>query len=244
MQAVQACKVDVSPIHNVERSGLEQQLIENANIGHFPGRHVDKTGNRPPQVEQRVQLDRALVAAKLGPRKQTQTEIDGRRVERVNRLRELDGQRIVSVKLTGAADQDLSKVGVNPPVVRAIGVGQCAPRNLSPKPRVIELRSQCSQASFDVAQAFAKRQLSVRQTQELIATRESAWPSPAAVLVDARFELAARQETQELGKDELTIEHKPSSATLAGINRRRQGSSLHSISDRVHALRNATRWNT
>jgi hypothetical protein len=108
---------------------------------------------------------------------------------------------------------------------------------------VIEFRAQRSQASFDIPQAFPKRELGVSQTQKLIATRESPRSSRAAVLIDTRLELAARQKTQELGKDELTIQHKPSSATLAGINRRRPGSSLLSISDRVHASQNATRWN-
>jgi hypothetical protein len=66
----------------VERARLDRQIVEGGHIVHFPVRNVDKTRNVAAQVEQRVQLDRAFAAAKLRPRKQVQTQVDRRGVER------------------------------------------------------------------------------------------------------------------------------------------------------------------
>lgn len=47
------------------------------------------------QIDQRVQFDGALASAKLGPGKQRKTKIDGRGIEGVGRLIQIDGEGIV-----------------------------------------------------------------------------------------------------------------------------------------------------
>src|SRR5258707_2210750 len=51
--------------------------------------------------------------------------------------------------LPRTADQDLGEVGVDSPVVRRVGVGQRAPRDLAAEPGVIQLRPQSAQARFE-----------------------------------------------------------------------------------------------
>jgi hypothetical protein len=120
--------------------------------------------------------------------------------------------------------------------VRTIRIGQRAPRDLAAKAEVIQLRSHRSQASFDIAQAFAKRQLRKCEAQELIAAREATWPTIATPASYARMELTTRQEIHQLREHELTVEHKTSLANSAKKLSPRQGSNVLAISSRVHSF--------
>ena len=135
---MQALKIDVAAIHDIERAGLDRQLIEYGDVVHFPVRNVDKTRDVAAQVEQRVQLDRSLATAEAGPRKELQTEINGRRIERVNGLGKHRTQGFVRVKFPRVADQHLGEVGIDAPIVDAIGIGQCAARDRPSKSRMIK----------------------------------------------------------------------------------------------------------
>ncbi len=88
-------------------------------------------------------------------------------------------------------DQHLGEIGNDSPVVCAIDIGQSAPRNTSPKPRVIEQSLNSTETGFDVAHALAKPELPECQRQKLIATRESARPLFSIVASHARVELVS-----------------------------------------------------
>jgi DNA-binding helix-hairpin-helix protein with protein kinase domain len=105
---------------------------------------------------------------------------------------------------------------------------------------MIQLWLQRSQTRFDVSQAFAKRQLGESQGQELVATRKTARTTIAFVPGNAVVELASRQKLHQLGKHELTFEHKTSSAEKATISRLCQGKSVFASSSRVQAFVAAT----
>jgi hypothetical protein len=130
----------------------------------------------------------------------------------------------------------LGEVGVDPPIVNAIGVGQRASRNFAAKAGMIQLRSQGAQASFDVSQTFPKRELCEGQAQELIAAREATLATSALIRIHASVEFSSRQKLHELRKHETPVEHNPSSAAPARKNRPCQGSIVLSRSSRVHAL--------
>lgn len=195
-----------------------------------------KARNVASQIEQRVQLDCALAPTKPGPRKQAQAQVDRRGVERVDRLFEFDRERRAGVQAARTANQHLSEIGVNAPIVRAIRIGQRASRDLSTKAGVVQLWSHRAQARFDVAQALPIGELSKTQTQKLIAARETALPTMPSVARDTRIELAPRQKLHQLRKHELSIEHKTSWASPARKSAPRQGSSLLVISDRVQTF--------
>jgi hypothetical protein len=96
------------------------------------------------------------------------------------------------------------------------------------------------QAGFDIAQAFAKRELSEGETQKLIATRESPQAAIPLVAADARIELASRQKIHQLREHELSFEDKTSSAVSAKKFRFRQDSNVFASSSRVHTFVAAT----
>jgi hypothetical protein len=225
-KAVQALKIDVAAIHHIERASLDRELIEYVDIVHFPAGNVDKTWNVAAQVEQGVQLDRSLATAKSSPRKELQTQIDGRRIERVNGFGEQRTQRFVRVEAPRPSDQDLGEVGVDPPIVDPIGIGQCAPRDRPSKARMVQFGGNGTQAGLDVAQTFAKRQLREGQTKKLIAAREATQPTIAVVAANAGVELVTRQKVHQLGKYQLTSIHASSSQVGKGLPTRNSDGSM------------------
>jgi len=210
-EAVQSLKIDGAAIHDIERARLDRQLVEYGDVVHFPVRNVDKTRDVAAQVEERVQLDGSFATAEAGPRKEFQTEIDGRRIERVNGLGKHRTQGFVRVKLPRLADQHLGEVGVDAPIVNAIGVGQRAARDRPSKSRMVKFGGNGAQAGLDVAQAFAERELCESQTKKLIATREATQPTIAVVATNAGVEFVSRHEVHQLSKHQLTGVHASSS---------------------------------
>lgn len=160
---MQATEVDIAPIHDIVRPRLDGQLIEPVHIVHFPVRNVHKTRNAAAQIEQRRQLDGSFASAKPGPGTQAQTQVDRGRIERIDRLFEIDSQPFAGVQTTRATNQHLREVGVDAPVVRSVRIGQGAASNLAAKAGVIQLRFERAQAGFDVAQALAISELSESQ---------------------------------------------------------------------------------
>jgi hypothetical protein len=96
----------------------------------------------------------------------------------------------VPVLLPRSTDQHLSEIGEDVPVMSAVGIGQCAPRDLAPIAGVVELVFEGSQARLDVAQAFAKGQLRERHAEKLVPTREAARATVSTVPPHARVEFA------------------------------------------------------
>src|SRR5438874_2702279 len=76
-----------------------------------------------PQVQdllQRVHLDRRPGRAEMRPRKDRQTKIHGRRVERIDRIGGVETQSLVDVQSPRLADQSLGQLRVNAPVARLV----------------------------------------------------------------------------------------------------------------------------
>src|ERR1700730_12836814 len=63
-----ALEIDIASVHDVERTGLGEDLIQNVHVVHFAVCNADKRRNIAVQVEQRMYLHRCFVLAKLGPR--------------------------------------------------------------------------------------------------------------------------------------------------------------------------------
>jgi len=77
---------------------------------------------------------------------------------------------------------------------------------------VVELWPNRLKAGLDIAQAFAKRQLSERQAKKLIATRKPARPSVASVPSDASVELVPRKKLHELRENQFAVVHQDPSS--------------------------------
>src|SRR5712691_6243424 len=57
MDRIESPEIDIAAIHDVNRSSLQGDQVKRKGIAHFTVGNMDKTGDRPAQIEQRVHFD-------------------------------------------------------------------------------------------------------------------------------------------------------------------------------------------
>ena len=112
----QASKVQIAPVHDVERTGLQNQDVQHIDLVHLAIADADECRNGASQVQQGMDLDGSLGFSKRGPVEQAQAQIEGGGVQRVDRVLELQPLVLVQVKLASAKDQNCGQVGSNAPI--------------------------------------------------------------------------------------------------------------------------------
>src|SRR5664280_938279 len=172
VQAMQPFEVDVASVHDVEGARLGHQQVEDIDVVKLASADVQKRGDVAAKVQERVQLDGRLGRAKRGPRKHRQAQVDGAGIERVDRIFQIDAKRLPGIKTTGDSNERLGQVGIDAPVAHRVRIGQGVAGYAAADAHVIELARLCSQASFDVAQAFAIGKLRERHAEILIEARK------------------------------------------------------------------------
>ena len=181
---VEAGKIEISAIHDVDGPKLEEQLVEDVDIVDF-SRGDDHDGrNISMQIQESMELDCPLAFPELGPREKSQTEVDSRRIQGVNRLIQFDTKGIGGVKLSGFLDEDLSEVCINPPISGLIGMSKGIAGDLPPDAQVIKSGLGCPQADLDISQAFAISKLGECHAEKLVPAREADHLVIAVVLID------------------------------------------------------------
>ncbi len=198
MNIVQAMKIEVAFIHDIEGAGLEDHVIEKMDIVHLTACNADKRRDIGPQVQLGMHLDGAFVSAMLCPRKQRQAQIDDCGIQSVDRAFEIPGQGLTGVKRAGLIDQNQSDVAIDFPVAYFVGFGQSVARDSRLHTGVIELGPYGAQTSFDIAQTLSTRKLRESHTIKLIETGKRSDAMIAAISIDAQFETPPRKEVHEL----------------------------------------------
>ncbi len=167
-------EVQVAPVQEVERSGLDQMVVQYVDFVRLAIGDVDETGNGAAQIEQCVQHDGRLGAAKRRPRIDRQTQIaGGRRIEGVDRSIQIQSKGLVGIQRTRNADQMLGEVGIDLPRPCRIGVRQRVARNRrTSEPQVVEPPGLRTQIDFDVAQGLAVGKLRKGHRQQLVEAAE------------------------------------------------------------------------
>jgi hypothetical protein len=172
----------------------------------------------------------------MRPRKDRQAKIDGRRVERIDRVGEVQTQILVDVQSPRLADQSLGQLRVNAPVARLVGIGQRRAPHRIAEAHGIEFRGLHRQAGFDVAQALPVGQLCERHGPIMLAAGQRPHPLIAAVPRDNPGECAPRQKIHQLGKKRLATVHwrllgnLPKSARSGSNRHQAKSPKLHSKS--------------
>src|SRR5256886_16103630 len=130
-----------------------------------------------------------VCSSDLSPGEKRQAQIDGRGVQGIHRLGQLHAERFVAVEVASGGNQDLCKIGVDPPVAMLVGVCHGVARNLAPEAPMIVLGLLGTKTSFDIAETFAIGELSKSQTEELIPAGEIFDVAIALVSIDANSKL-------------------------------------------------------
>jgi len=137
----------------------------------------------------------------LGPGEKCQTEVDGGRIQGIDRLVQFDTEGIGGVKFSGFCDEDLREVGINPPVPGLIGMGKGIAGDLSPDAQVIKFGLGCPKANLDISQAFAISKLGECHAEVLVPAGKADHLVIAVVSIDAFSELVCGDKVHQLGKD-------------------------------------------
>ncbi len=105
MQGVETLKVQIAPIHHVERaSGFRQDPVKDIHVMQFSIGNLNESGDGATQVQQRMHLHRSLGGLKPSPRKDRQAQVNGRRVERIDGAIEIETERLRRVHRPGGCD--------------------------------------------------------------------------------------------------------------------------------------------
>ena len=200
VQPVQSGEVNVSTIHDIDAPRLGADLIEDVDVMHAPFGDADKHWDRAAQIDHRVHLDGGFGGTKIGPRKQRQAQIDGRRIQGVNHLVDLQVAVIPAVEPTRLANEHLGQGRENPPVPKLVGIGQIGPRHRPPNAHCVKV-TRAPQACLDVAQPFPKSHLREGHGQELIPPGETPAGPGHRIDLQASIQLFAVNQVHDLGED-------------------------------------------
>jgi len=118
MQRMKAGEIDIATVHDIDGTGFGKQQIERMHVGQFAVRHVNEARDVAAQVEQGVHLHRRLGGAEMSPRKDRQAQVDGCRIQGVDRIGQVETKILRGVQLPRLGDQPLGQIRVDAPVAR------------------------------------------------------------------------------------------------------------------------------
>ena len=203
-------------IHNIERSRLEDELVEPVDFVSFPLGNQKEAGDGAAQIQQGVDLDGGLGGAKSRPGKEAQTQVDGGGVQGVSGGVEFHGEVVVSIELARSSNQHGGEVGVDAPVAPLVGIGQGAAAHPPANPQVIEMLGTRTQANFQIAQTLPKGQLPKGHAHKLVPTGKLPHPMIALMRGHDTAKVAVGQMIEKLGKDNASIVHPPNLSSHTG----------------------------
>jgi len=169
---VQTSEVEIAPVEDVERAGLDGKQVQCVHVVDLSRCDVHPAGNVPPQVEQRMRLDRTDVFSESSPWKERQAETDGGGVEGIGRLRQIHPKAVGAVQIPSLSDQRMSEVCPDTPVAMLVGMGQRAAGDRGAHAHVIELCLMSPKAALDIPQPFPVGKLRKGHAQVLVHARE------------------------------------------------------------------------
>lgn len=208
MNDVQPTEVQVAPVHQVEGTCFEHQVVQHIDLVGLCVGDMKKAGDGAMQVQQRVQFDSGLGGTKWCPWMQRKAQIDGACVECVDSCIQIDSQGLLGIQRSGHPNQMLREVGVDLPWAGGIRIGQRVTRNRrAAKTHVVEPIGLCSQIDLDIAQGFPVGQLRKRHGKELVQARKVLDLVVAAMPGNAPAKRAHGQISHELRKHELALVH-------------------------------------
>lgn len=197
---MQAGEIHVTAIEKIEGSGLEDEFVEPEHIVARGRANIDQHGDRAAQVDLRVHLDARLARAEIGPRKQGQREIYGRRVQRVDRVVQVQPEVFSGIELARPVGKPRGQIAPQTPVALFVGFGQSHARHRPAKTEMVERVGPFGiEAFLDVAQALPPCELGESHADQLLPAAEV--PRADAVAFDEAVEDLPVDALEDLGED-------------------------------------------
>ena len=204
--AIQTGEIEIATVDYIDASGIESDLIEEMDVVNRSIGNAHKHRDWAAQVELCVQFDGCFGSPEVCPREHRQTQIDGRGIDRINHLVEIEPIRIFGIEPPGLANEDLSERFVNPPVPMFVGVGQVGPGDVPANAHCVEMCAT-TQTGFDVPQALPKSNLREGHCEKLISGGHASTASLHRVKPNTTIELLSVNEVGDLGEYQSSSVH-------------------------------------
>ena len=207
LNRVESRKIEIAAIHDVDGRRLDGQLVEDIDIVNLARGNDYDRGNIPMQIQEGMEFDGSLAFSERCPGEESQTQIDGCRIQNIHCLLQFDTERVGGIECPRFRNKDLSKLGINEPVSVLIGIGQSVAGDFPADPQMVQSGPRCPEAGFDISQTLSKGELGKRHTEILIPAGEADHLAIAAVPIDAFAKLVCGDKVHQLGKDRFPEIH-------------------------------------
>ncbi len=124
VHGVPASKIGEAPIHDVKAASFGYQDVEHIDLVHLAIADMNEGWNIAAQVKQRMHLNGSLGGTEACPGKDAQAQVNGRGIECVDRLFQLDSKAVAGVKFSGCLDQAHREIHIDAAVALLVGIGQ------------------------------------------------------------------------------------------------------------------------
>ncbi len=199
-------EIEVPPVEHIDAASFEKDLIEEAHVMDRSLGDTHEYGDGAGQVDLRVQLDRGLGCSESGPREHGEAKVDAGGIDGVDQLIEVQSVGVARVQSAGLADEHLGERFIDPPVSVFIRVSKIRAGYVAANAQGIELGA-ASQASFDVAKALAKGDLSEDHGEELVTCCHGLANTRHRETSHAATELFGVKDIQDLSENESASVH-------------------------------------
>jgi len=207
VQRMQAGEVDIPAIHDVNGTGFGDQHIKSMNIVQLAVRDMDEARDVAAPIEQRVHPHGGFGGPKMGPREHRHAQIDGRGVQRIDGVGQVQAKVFCGVETSGLGDQPLSELSIDAPVARLVGIGERGTVDRIARAHMVKLRRLGREARLNVPQTLAIGQLCERHDLILRSTGQLSHRAVAVVARDNPVKRARRQKIHELCEQRLAGVH-------------------------------------
>jgi hypothetical protein len=154
-----------------------------------------------------MKLDARLGSTEIGPREKCQRQVDGRGVESINRVVQIQAEIFARIERPGLLHQTLGEVLPDPPIYRFVGIGESGFCNRFCESKVIERLGPCVEASSDVAQPVLGSHLRENHAGELLSESKMADSDCGLVSLYDAVERLAVDQVENLGENEAAGVH-------------------------------------
>lgn len=206
LDTVKACEVEVAPVENVNASRLEHDLIEEMNVMNRSICNADEYWDWSGQVDLRVQFDGGLGSPEVCPRKHREAQVDGRGIDGIDHLFEIELVGIFGIQPTCLANENLSECFINMPVAELVSICQIGSCDVSSDAHGIKM-SAVAKTGFDIPQTLTECDLRESHRKELVASRHAFAGSRHRMQINAAIELLSMNQIGNLGENQTSGVH-------------------------------------
>jgi len=202
-ESPQASEIYVSTIHYIDGAWFYGQVVENIDLVNRALCQSEKRGYWTAKIKECMQFNGRFSRAKVGPRKQTQAQIDDCGIQSINGLVEFECEGLIRVEFARSTNQALRPVRKDPPVSNFVRIGQSAAAKLRSKPHLIQKFRSGAKRRLQVPQALTKGELRKCHRKPLIMASKMYNAEVPTITIDAATKRFPVPQTEHLRKHGL-----------------------------------------